>query len=110
LEGVDSAGVVIGAFCTANCTFTSLDGCGFDDASGGVRQAACLQSQVSTGEPGDIGFCLPLCDTTPDCAQANDGWVCEPFTDARLVAQLGRQGSCLPAAIASPGAPDAGPG
>ena len=100
---------VIGSFCSANCTFGLADGCGFDDVSGGVRQAGCFQAQLRTGAPGDIGFCFPVCDTNEDCVQAGNGWVCDLFNDVNAEQQVGRKGECLPAALASAGV-DAGPG
>jgi hypothetical protein len=99
--------VSVGSFCSANCTFGLANGCGFDNVSGGVRQAACLQAQLSGGQPGDIGYCFPLCDSSEDCAQTDAGWVCSLFNDPVAEAQVGRLGECLPAELANTG--DAGP-
>lgn len=100
----------VGSFCTANCTFGRVDGCGFDTRSSGTRNAACLQPQQSDGAAGDLGFCFALCDESSDCEQSVDGWVCEPFADATLTATLGRAGRCLPVELTSepgiPGIPD----
>jgi hypothetical protein len=101
--------VSVGSFCSADCTFGLANGCGFDNVSGGQRQAACLQAQIRGGQPGDIGFCFPLCNTNADCAQAADGWICNLFNDVNAEMQVGRLGECLPAALAN-GAADAGPG
>ena len=101
--------VVVGSFCSANCTFGLANGCGFDDVTGGVRQAGCFAPQIRTGGPGDIGYCFPVCDTNEDCSQAGAGWVCNLFNDVNAEQQVGRKGECLPAALASAGV-DAGPG
>lgn len=103
-------GQVAGAFCSSNCTAGINAGCGFDAVSGGTRQAACFSAQLPGGGVGDLGYCAPLCDTTADCAQAADGWVCEPFPDAQGAMQVGRAGECVPGALATGGAADAGPG
>lgn len=105
----NNPGAVIGSFCSGNCTYGLTDGCGFDTASTGTRQAACFQAQVRTGAPGDIGYCFPLCDANEDCVQAGAGWVCNLFNDANAEQLVGRKGECLPAALASAGV-DAGPG
>jgi hypothetical protein len=101
---------ILGSFCTANCTFGLGNGCGFDAVSGGVRQAACFQAQISGGQPGDLGYCFPVCDSTEDCAQSGDGWVCSPFNDPNAVAVVGRAGECLPVELTNLGSVDAGPG
>jgi hypothetical protein len=98
-----------GSFCSANCTAGVLNGCGSDDVSGGVRQAACFEPQLAGGGVGDLGLCFPLCDETADCAQAADGWTCLLFSDPISVQQVGRQGECVPPG-ADGGAADAGPG
>jgi hypothetical protein len=102
--------VVAGSFCSAGCTFGLSNGCGFDNVSGGQRQAACLQSSDDGGQPGDLGLCFPVCDSNADCAQSGAGWVCKPFNDANAEQQVGRLGECLPAALANVGVTDAGPG
>jgi len=102
--------VVAGSFCSAGCTLGLSNGCGFDNVSGGQRQAACLQASDAGGQPGDIGLCFPLCDSNGDCAQAGDGWSCKLFNDPMAEQQVGRLGECLPAALANIGAADAGPG
>lgn len=102
--------VTVASFCSANCTAGVANGCGFDAAvaaAGGVRQAACFEALVTGGGVGDVGICLPLCDVTADCAQADAGWTCLPFPDAAAVEQVGRQGECVPPEGA---AADAGPG
>jgi hypothetical protein len=97
----------IGSFCSANCTAGAVNGCGFDDVSGGVRQAACFEPQFAGGQVGDIGVCFPLCDITADCVQAADGWTCSLFPPEGA-ALLGRQGECRPPGLGD--AADAGPG
>ncbi|MEY2930597.1 MAG: hypothetical protein RL033_1346 [Pseudomonadota bacterium] len=104
----NTPGVIAGSFCSTNCTAGRAAGCGFDAASGGVRQAACFSPQLTGGNFGDLGFCSPLCDTAADCLQA--GWVCNLFDDPAAEAQVGRLGECLPPTIATGGAADAGPG
>jgi hypothetical protein len=130
-EGTDCAGDIcltfrdpldgvtpIGSFCSANCTFGRVDGCGFDalslDAPGsGTRSAACLQVQDPGGAPGDLGYCFELCDDDGDCEQSAQGWVCEAFPDPGSAAALGRAGRCLPLELASepgfPGLPEESP-
>jgi hypothetical protein len=103
-------GQAAGSFCSANCTAGINSGCGFDQGSAGVRQAACFSPQIAGGGVGDLGYCAPLCDTTADCAQAAAGWVCEPFPSAQAQMQVGRQGECVPGVLATGGAADAGPG
>lgn len=128
-EGADCAGDIcltfrdpldgvtpVGSFCSANCTFGRLDGCGFDSVSlatsGGARSAACLQAQDPEGVAGDLGYCFELCDDGSDCVQSASGWVCEPFPDVDTAAQLGRAGRCLPLELSDepvlPGLPDDG--
>jgi len=102
--------VVAGSFCSGGCTFGLSNGCGFDNVSGGKRQAACLQASDDGGQPGDIGLCFPLCDSNADCAQSGNGWVCNPFNDVNAEQQVGRLGECLPAVVANFGVADAGPG
>jgi hypothetical protein len=97
-----------GSFCSAGCTLNLLDGCGYDRTTGGVREAACFVPFFSGGAPLDFGLCIPLCDTTADCAQSGAGWVCELFTDASEVQQLGRQGECIPASLSPTAGADAG--
>lgn len=105
----NNPGQVAGSFCSANCTAGINSGCGFDTVSGGTRQAACFSAQLPNGGVGDLGYCAPLCDTTADCAQAADGWVCEPFPDPLAVQQVGRAGECVPGVLAT-ATGDAGPG
>jgi hypothetical protein len=83
-------------FCSGYCTYGRANGCGFDAASGGVRQAYCLQPQAADGQYGDLGYCWLVCDTTNDCTQLGTGWVCNLFTDATTVSTVGRLGQCLP--------------
>jgi len=99
-----------GSGCGAFCTLGLLSGCGFDNASGGVRQAFCFEPVFQGGNVLDVGACFPLCDTTADCAQAAAGWVCELFTNQDEITQLGRQGECIPGALSRSGVADAGPG
>lgn len=106
LDPSDGA-TTVGSFCSANCTFGRVDGCGFDTLSSGTRSAACLQPQDADGAEGDLGFCFPLCDESSDCEQSADGWVCAPFADESLTATLGRAGRCLPIELTSePGIPE----
>jgi hypothetical protein len=101
---------VAGSFCSGNCAAGIISGCGTDAIATGTRQAACFSAQFPNGGLGDLGYCAPLCDTTADCAQAADGWVCEPFPDPQAQAQVGRAGECVPGALATGGPADAGPG
>lgn len=119
-EGADCAGDIcltfrdpldgmtpVGSFCSANCTFGRLDGCGFDGSSvsAGTRGAACLQAQDAAGAAGDLGYCFELCDESRDCTQSASGWVCDPFPVAATAAALGRAGRCLPLELSEPGLP-----
>jgi hypothetical protein len=101
--------VTTAGFCSANCTAFAPQGCGFDEtsAAGGVREAACIQTRFETGGPGDLGFCVELCNTDADCAQA-PAWECGLFENADAEAQLGRLGSCIPAELNTPVGADAG--
>jgi hypothetical protein len=96
-----------GNFCSANCTFASLNGCGYAQGSTGPREAACLQGRLQNAGAGDLGFCFELCDVNADCEQTD--WVCDPFDTAEFQTFVGRQGQCLPPVVAN-GAVDAGPG
>ena len=82
-----------GSFCSANCTFGLLAGCGSTAPAGTARDAICLQPQRATGDVGDLGLCFELCDTAADCTQA--GWICDPLT-ADGQTQVGRVGECVP--------------
>jgi len=96
-------GVEIGAFCSANCTFGLLEGCGFAAVeAAGAREAVCIQPQLANGEGGDLGFCFEMCDDNADCTQADAGWVCSALP-AGLQDIVGRTGECVPAEIASGG-------
>jgi hypothetical protein len=101
----DGAGGTLGSFCSASCTYASLDGCGYAQGSTGPREAACLQERFAGGRGGDLGFCFELCDSNTDCEQS--AWVCDPFT-ADLQTLLGRQGQCVPPGLAAGAALDAG--
>jgi hypothetical protein len=90
-----------GGFCTQGCTYGRDEGCGFDAQSGGLRRAYCLQPRFLDGDLGDLGACFPLCDTTQDCPQADNGWICRLFSDPAAEQVLGRLGQCLPAALFS---------
>jgi hypothetical protein len=96
----------IGSFCSASCTFASLAGCGYAQGSTGPREAACLQERFVGGSGGDLGYCFELCDQNSDCEQSD--WVCDPFANTQLQTLVGRQGQCIPAALAAAGALDAG--
>jgi hypothetical protein len=99
-----------GSFCSANCTFGLLEGCGFaEEEAEGARDAVCIRPQLDNGGGGDIGFCFELCDEDADCAQAGAGWVCEADLTPEGQALVGRLGECVPPALASGGgAADAG--
>jgi hypothetical protein len=101
--------VPAGGFCSSNCTFGLDNGCGFDNVSGGQRDAYCFEPRLDGGDLGDLGLCFPLCDVNEDCVQANDGWVCSQFNDPNATNLLGRSGQCLPAVLLDDAA-DAGPG
>jgi len=82
--------------CTAQCVLGSLSGCGYGrDVES--RDAACVVPVVAAGRfsegPGDLGFCLELCDVPEDCQQASAGFACRPLNPA-LAAFLGRPGAC----------------
>lgn len=87
-----------GSFCSANCTFGLIAGCGFDDPSSVPRDAVCIRPQADNGGGGDIGFCFELCDEDADCAQ--EGWVCAQELTEEAVAVVGRQGQCVPPTLA----------
>jgi hypothetical protein len=99
-------GMPAGTFCSANCTFFSGNGCGYDASIGGVREAACIQSRFTGGRGGDLGFCFEMCDVNTDCTQ--ETWVCNLFNDVEAEMAVGRLGQCVPPALAD--TPDAGPG
>jgi hypothetical protein len=94
-------GVDIGAFCSANCTFGLLEGCGFAaEEAAGARDAVCIQSQLENGAAGDVGFCFELCNEDTDCTQAGAGWVCSEFS-ANIQTIVGRVGECVPPELAN---------
>lgn len=85
------------SFCSANCTFGLVEGCGFARTeAAGARDAVCLFTQLNDGGPGDAGFCAELCDVDADCEQAAAGWTCAEDLGADLVTLLGRAGECVP--------------
>ncbi len=105
--------VPVGTFCSANCTFLSGNGCGYDIALGGVatpasvkRDAACIQSRFRGGGPGDLGYCFEMCDVDADCTQ--ETWVCNLLNNDQAEMAVGRLGQCVPPGLAD--SPDAGPG
>jgi hypothetical protein len=104
LEFPDASGRVAGSSCSAACTYATSDGCGYDAQTGGQRAAACLQPQLDSGGPGDLGFCFELCDLARDCQQP--GWVCRPLGGGAQA--LGRTGECVPSNLAVEPSADAG--
>jgi hypothetical protein len=94
VELANAAGEVSGRFCSANCTFGLLQGCGHDRMVSEPRNALCGQAQQETGVGGDIGFCFELCDTPADCSQA--GWECVVVLTPEGQAAVGRIGQCVP--------------
>jgi hypothetical protein len=82
--------------CTAPCVLGGLSGCGYG-RNADVREAACVIPVAAAGNfsegPGDLGFCLELCDVDADCQQAATGFVCRPLS-AGLAGFLGRRGAC----------------
>lgn len=102
VELANGSGAVSGSFCSANCTYGLVEGCGYDVVAT-ERNALCGQAQSDTGDAGDVGFCFELCDTPADCTQA--GWDCVENLSEEGQALVGRVGQCLPPL---PGAGDAG--
>jgi hypothetical protein len=90
-DRVDNVGV-----CTAHCVLGSLSGCGYG-RNASPRDAACVVPVVAAGNfsegPGDLGFCLEICDVDADCQQAASGFTCRPLS-AELATFLGRSGAC----------------
>ncbi len=84
--------------CTSPCVVGSLAGCGYarDDSA---REAACVTPVVRGGGfsegPGDLGFCLEVCNVAADCLRAAEGFVCRPLNQA-LAEFFGRAGVCAP--------------
>jgi hypothetical protein len=93
------------SFCSNVCTFGLFTtGCGFTPASGVPQEAYCAQPTTVDGAPGDLGFCVELCDEAADCGQA--GWLCaELLPEGQEL--LGRQGECVPPGTVLPDDPDA---
>jgi hypothetical protein len=93
------------SFCSSVCTFGLFEsGCGFTPASGVPQEAYCAQPTAIDGAPGDLGFCVELCDEASDCGQA--GWLCAELLPEGQVL-LGRQGECVPPGTVLPDDPDA---
>lgn len=93
------SGAPAGSFCSANCTFGLLEGCGFGETEAvGARDAVCLAPQFEGGDGGDLGFCFELCDEDADCAQAATGWSCATFP-ADIQEAVGRTGECVPPGV-----------
>jgi hypothetical protein len=91
-----------GSFCSANCTYGLVQGCGFDAVvPEGTREAGCVLPQANNGGGGDLGFCFELCDENADCTQPD--WVCTPGVPP----DFGRAGVCVPPAFGD-GIADAG--
>lgn len=104
VELADGAGAVSGSFCSANCTYGLIEGCGYERVMATPRDALCGQTQSATGDAGDVGFCFELCDTPADCTQP--GWDCVENLSPEGQALVGRIGQCLPPiAGADAGAP-----
>jgi hypothetical protein len=97
-----------GSFCSANCTFGALAGCGFAEEISVPREAVCAQTQLEDGGNGDIGFCLELCDTAADCAQVGAGWICSDDLTDQGKQLVGREGICQPPGVGTPIGGDAG--
>jgi hypothetical protein len=90
-----------GSFCSANCTFGLVEGCGFArDQAEGTRDAVCIRPQLDNGGGGDVGYCFELCDVDADCAQANAGWVCVQDLTPDGQELVGRLGECVPPGLA----------
>jgi hypothetical protein len=97
-----------GSFCSANCTFGLLAGCGFEEEISVPRDAVCAQPQLADGGNLDIGFCLELCDEAADCAQAEAGWICSDDLTPEGQQIVGRLGICQPPGVGVPLGGDAG--
>jgi hypothetical protein len=90
-----------GSFCSANCVFGLVEGCGFArEQAEGTRDAVCIRPQANDGGAGDVGFCFELCDVDADCAQAGAGWVCLQDLTPGGQMLVGRTGECVPPALA----------
>lgn len=93
------------SFCSTVCTFGLFTtGCGFNPASGVPQEAYCAQPTSLTGDLGDLGICVELCDEAADCGQA--GWECTALTPEGQEV-LGRFGECVPPGTTA-SLPDAG--
>jgi hypothetical protein len=82
--------------CTAECVLGSLSGCGYG-ANPTSRDAACVTPVVAAGQfsegPGDVGFCLRLCDVDTDCQENNPALACRSLNEG-LATFFGRRGAC----------------
>ncbi len=105
--------VVLGNFCSAYCTFGLISGgCGYTSDSGEPREGACILPRYQGAGPGDVGYCVEMCDTDADCEQ--EAYGCQ--LDTRY-APWGRDGVCVPDSVLEAGggadaavpAVDAGP-
>jgi hypothetical protein len=93
------------SFCSGTCTLGVTNNCGYNPQTDAKRGAGCIEPQFNDPGVGDIGFCVQLCDTDSDCAQAASGWTCSALsaTGQQIFA---RTGECLPPESIA----DAGPG
>ncbi len=79
------------AFCSHRCTYGSAADCG--GSTPGGYSGFCTLLESPSGALGDVGFCVPLCDTKRDCAPM-DGQ-CEPFAAPVFSELTGRGGQCV---------------
>ena len=82
------------ARCFETCSLGNVPGCGSDSEDNGT--AACLNPILTdTGDYGDLGACVGLCDCNSDCA--DEGMLCISFESAEYAEDevLGRVGFCI---------------
>jgi len=77
--------------CSRRCTAGDTSECA--DNTQTRRASVCAYQGSASFEPGNLGYCAPLCDCNADCVAA--GFVCKAFS-ASTSAALGRVGVCYP--------------
>lgn len=90
------------SICSNRCVFGTATECAVDGAS---PLAGVCAYPASEANPGNLGYCTPLCDCNSDCVAS--GFVCDAFSSTATASILSHKGMCVPA-IDSTGSARAG--
>src|SRR5262249_4031710 len=64
----------VASFCSSRCRLLTPGACSFGSTGLG---GFCLLPSDNNNDVGDLGYCVQLCDTTADCSDKADGFVCD---------------------------------